>query len=137
MAAELGFKKWERITSLITIDHLFKQGSTVFEFPFKVFYSFNLPSPTKGRLEMAVTVPKKRLKHANDRNYIKRVAREGFRCNNQSLKATLELNEKKLSLFLVYVGASDTEASEIQRKIIVILNRLQQIIQQDDQKEGI
>lgn len=86
---------------------------------------------------MAVTVPKKRLKHANDRNYIKRVAREGFRCNNQSLKATLELNEKKLSLFLVYVGASDTEASEIQRKIIVILNRLQQIIQQDDQKEGI
>ncbi len=137
MAAEQGFKKWERITSLITIDQLFKEGSTVFEFPFKVFYNFGLSTPTKGRLEIAIAVPKKRLKHANDRNYVKRLTREAFRCNKQPLLKTLEESEKKLSVFLVYVGTTDVNAALLQQKIIVILNRLQTITLSEDQKSGI
>ncbi len=135
--AEFGFKKWERITSPITIDTVFKSGETVFEFPFKVFYSFGLNMPLKGRLEMAIAVPKKRLKHANKRNYVKRLTREAFRLNKASLLQTLDETEKKLSVFFIYVGTVDVKPEQLQQKIIVILNRLQSVTISDDKKEGI
>ncbi len=134
---EFGFKKWERITSPITIDTLFKGGSTEFEFPFKVFYSFGMTTPLKGRIEMAIAVPKKRLKHAHERNYIKRLTREAFRLNKPSLLQTLEQCEKKLSVFFVYVGTADVKPAQLQQKIIVILNRLQSVTVSEDQKESI
>lgn len=137
MAGTQGFKKWERITNLNTIEHLFKNGEGVFEFPFKVLYSFDLPTPTKGQMEIAISVPKKRLKRANERNYVKRLTREAFRLNKQLLLGTLEECERKLSVFLVYVGTTDVNAAQLQQKIIVILNRLQTITLSEDQKAAL
>lgn len=121
------FKKHERITSEITIENLFKGNMSVFEFPFKAFYGFDLYTPQKGKLEMAIAVPKKRLKHANDRNYIKRLVREAFRRNKQDLTLSLESAGRKMSVFFVYVGTADTKPDQVQEKIIVILKRLQRL----------
>ncbi len=123
MTGEFGFKKYERITSLKTIEHLFEKGNKCFEFPFRVFYNFDLESPEKGQLEVAIAVPKKRIRKANKRNYIKRITREAFRLNNSELKTTLNEHQQKLSIFLVFVGAADVNFDLVQHKIILLLDR--------------
>ncbi|MES2627752.1 MAG: ribonuclease P protein component [Bacteroidota bacterium] len=132
-----GFKKWERITNEATIEHLFKKGTSLFEFPFKVFYSFDLPTPRKGSMEMAIAVPKKRLKHANDRNRVKRLVRESYRLNRLPVLEILEKNEKRMSLFLIYVGTADVNADQVRQKIIVLLNRLQPLVVSEQEPQDL
>jgi len=126
MMDDFGLKKWERITCLKTIDHLFTGGQKHFEYPFRVFYGFNQDSsPLKGHLEMAIAVPKKRVRRAHHRNYIKRITREAFRLNNVSLKKSLIEKNQRLSIFLVFAGAADVNFDQVQHKIILLLNRFQ------------
>lgn len=79
--------KEERICSDKTIDSLFTDGDSCFKYPLRVVY--------KPRVEVAVStsrmlisVPKKRFKHAVDRNRIKRQVREAYRLN-KSLLSTI------------------------------------------------
>ena len=126
MSVENGLKKCERITSQITLEHLFNKGKKIFEYPYKVFYDFNLGTPLDCELEMAISVPKKRIRKAHNRNRIKRLTREGYRTNKLKLIKELAQNKQRLSVFLIFVGTADVNLAQVEEKIIVILNRLQE-----------
>ena len=71
------FPKSLRLSGKKDIDELFKSGSSVMSYPFRMLM---LPSAKPGIL---FTVPYRNFKKATDRNRVKRLMRETWRLNRQ------------------------------------------------------
>ena len=84
-------------------------------------------------MQLLISVPKRNFKKAVDRNKIKRLVRESYRKNKSSLLDSRVSSEKQLLIGLVYTGNTILPYAEIERKIILILQRL---IEQDEQAAG-
>jgi ribonuclease P protein component len=120
--ALFSFSKKERLKNKIEIESLFSEGNRFFEYPFNVIWK--LDSNSDYTLKMAVSVPKKKIPNATDRNKIKRLVREAFRKNKTIIQQPLEAKNVKLHLMLVYSQSSIISMSEIEDKISVTLQRL-------------
>lgn len=120
--ALFSFSKKERLKNKIEIESLFSEGNRFFEYPFNVIWK--LYSNSDSTLKMAVSVPKKKIPNAIDRNKIKRLVREAFRKNKTIIQQPLEAKNVKLHLMLVYSQSSIISMSEIEDKISVTLQRL-------------
>jgi len=120
--ALFSFSKKERLKNKIEIESLFSEGYRFFEHPFNVIWK--LDSNSDSTLKMAVSVPKKKIPNATDRNKIKRLVREAFRKNKTIIQQPLEAKNVKLHLMLVYSQSSIISMSEIEDKISVTLQRL-------------
>jgi ribonuclease P protein component len=120
--ALFSFSKKERLKNKIEIESLFSEGNRFFEYPFNVIWK--LDSNSDYTLKMAVSVPKKKIPNATDRNKIKRLVREAFRKNKIIIQQPLEAKNVKLHLMLVYSQSSIISMSEIEDKISVTLQRL-------------
>ena len=120
--ALFSFSKKERLKNRIEIESLFSEGIRFFEYPFNVIWK--LYSNSDSTLKMAVSVPKKKIPNATDRNKIKRLVREAFRKNKTIIQQPLEAKNVKLHLMLVYSQSSIISMSEIEDKISVTLQRL-------------
>lgn len=120
--ALFSFSKKERLKNKIEIESLFSEGNRFFEYPFNVIWK--LDSNSDYTLKMAVSVPKKKIPNATDRNKIKRLVREAFRINKTIIQQPLEAKNVKLHLMLVYSQSSIISMSEIEDKISVTLQRL-------------
>ncbi|MDB0007153.1 ribonuclease P protein component [Flavobacteriales bacterium] len=120
--ALFSFSKKERLKNKIEIESLFSEGNRFFEYPFNVIWK--LDSNSDSTLKMAVSVPKKKIPNATDRNKIKRLVREAFRKNKTIIQQPLEAKNVKLHLMLVYSQSSIISMSEIEDKISVTLQRL-------------
>src|SRR5476649_2030666 len=77
------FKKEERLCNKKLIDGLFHSGSSFLCYPYKV--SWMLIDGGTVPAQVVFGVPKKRYKHAVDRNLIKRRTREAYRLHKQQL----------------------------------------------------
>ncbi|MCB2207776.1 MAG: ribonuclease P protein component [Bacteroidetes bacterium] len=120
--------KEERLHSKKLIDKLFKEGKSLFSYPFKVIYiSVNEESVYPSKL--LISVSKRHFKKAVDRNYLKRLVREAYRNNKEPLVSYLKTYNKSLFFGLIYVSETILSYREIERKLILILQRL---IEQDE-----
>jgi ribonuclease P protein component len=72
-------------------------------FPFAVYYKHVSQFDTPG-VSVAFAIPKKRFKHAVDRNRIKRLCREAYRLNKHQLLVQLPSPQTKLLLFFMFNG---------------------------------
>lgn len=73
----LGFLQAHRLSLKKDIDSLFLKGNSVQEFPFRFVWHHH--SEKSNAIKVIISVPKKRIPHAVDRNYVKRIIREYFR----------------------------------------------------------
>ena len=112
------FSKEERLHSKKLIKELFDKGSSFFLYPFKVLY---LDHPGITDNQLLVSVSKRKLKNATDRNYIKRRVKEAYRLNKHHLPATQ--GSKKL-IALIYVSKDLMGFHDIQPKVIKTLKKL-------------
>ena len=126
------FTKSERLHSRKLIGELFKGGNTFFKFPFKVIWLHKEMDGDAG-VQMLVSVSKRNFKKAVDRNKVKRLVREAYRKQKYRLYESESLTDKQLLIGLIYTGKAILEYAEIERKIILILQRL---IEQDEQAAG-
>ncbi len=122
------FPKIEKLKSTKDIDALFNGGKSIYESPIRVIYK-KKEKPSKISLSVGVSVPKKLIKLAVNRNLIKRRMRESYRLNNHQLKQTLLTSETQLNVMFVYGSKQILSYSEIEDKIKVILNRLNSMFQ--------
>ena len=104
--------KSERLTSQLVIEKIFAGGNaSMAAFPLRIVYMQMERSgeeeATKAPLvSILVSVPKKRFRHAVDRNRMKRLIREAYRLNKHILWEALE--GKDFRLALAFVCITDT-----------------------------
>lgn len=122
------FPKRQRITSQKLVDDLFTPGAarSLVAFPLRVVFAVKSPSATApsapslvsssacvpgasaAGVQLLVSVPKRRLRHAVDRNRAKRQVREAFRLQRGPLLAALPDGH---ALVMAVVWLSDTPQS--------------------------
>jgi ribonuclease P protein component len=118
-----GFKKEERLHSKKRIGLLFSEGESFFVYPFKVVYT-TLPESSDYPVQLLISVSKQKFKHAVKRNRVKRLVRESYR-KHKSILFEQENHEKKTLLVgLIYVANTIMDYHQIEKKIILILQRL-------------
>lgn len=108
----------ERLKSRKQIDSLFRTGKSFSVFPLRVFYRWE----GEALPRVGVSAPKRHFKRAVDRNRIKRLLREGYRLQKQTL---LEApSAPGLQVFIVYTGKELPTQHEMLEKIGVVLRKL-------------
>ena len=115
-------KKEERIYLRSELNELFASRGSFVCYPFRVVY---LEVPRQELpLKMMVSVPKRRLKHAVDRNYIKRLTREAYRLTKKELVEQID-PEVTLLVGFIYLKDRLSMYSTIQQAIEEALKKLQ------------
>lgn len=118
-----GFPKAYKLRSKKEIETLFANGTVSFDFPIKLVWmlipEYNAVSPIK----IAISVSKKRFKHAVTRNLIKRKIRESARMCFPDLESFLQIQKCSLVCVIIYV---DTHVPTYK----IILNNVNRVFQQ-------
>ena len=74
-------------------------------------------------VQMMISVPKRRFKHAIDRNRVKRQVRETYRKNKQLLYNKLS-NGKKITLGFLWLDAKHHTSAVVEDKVQNLLRRI-------------
>lgn len=77
-------------------------------------------------LQVLISVPKRRLHHAIDRNRVKRQVREAYRRHKQTLWERLEQQNRRLAIAFIYIGDAPSSSSQITRSVCKILHRIEE-----------
>jgi ribonuclease P protein component len=121
------FPKCERMTSKKEIDTLFLTGEAFFVYPFKVICQIReVKTETFETLQVLISVPKRNFKRANKRNHFRRLMKEAYRLNKQSLQAQLKSTNQSLRLVIVYHTKEELSYQTILPKVIQVLNKLEE-----------
>lgn len=117
------FPKRERITSKKTIDLLFggSQSKSFVAFPLRAVWM--VQESTEPAVQVLVSVPKKRLRHAVDRNRAKRQVREAYRLGKHQLDGALAAG-KSLTVAFVWLSDSLEPSSLVSGRMGKILSRI-------------
>ena len=109
---------------------LFGSGSTsMAAFPLRaVFKAVPRQTPADVPVQVLISVPKKRFKHAVDRNRVKRQVREAYR-HHKALLYDVLANQQQLLLAFVWIAdelmPSATVADRIQKLVKRITERIE------------
>jgi ribonuclease P protein component len=94
------FPKEERLCSETRITALFQGGESFMSYPMRVVWLAFKPVG-EPEIRVVMSVPKKKLRHAVDRNRVKRLMREAYRLNRKPLWDLV--NDKGLSLHIAFI----------------------------------
>jgi ribonuclease P protein component len=122
------FTKAERLCSQKLIDQLFAGGNaSIAAFPLRAIYRLSLREETDAvPVAVLMSVPKKRLHHAVDRNRMKRQMREAYRHNKQSLWERLEAKGKRMEIAFICISDEPCESSRVTASMQKILRRIEE-----------
>jgi ribonuclease P protein component len=117
------FRKEERLCSQSVIDEIFSKGKEQRKFPFIAKYIFQRDAAEPG-VKIVISVPKKKAKHAVDRNRLRRQIKEAYRLNKSEFLDPVIKNKISLRLFIIYTGKEKENYAFLQDKLKLILNSL-------------
>ena len=124
------FPKKERICSKIIIDKLFSGGNTAMTvFPLRaIFMTEPLKDNDKYPVQVLISVSKRRMHHAVDRNRIKRQIREMYRLNKNQLVQSC--SERGMKLYIAFISLADEpcDTVKVEKSMIKLLRKTQEKI---------
>mgnify|MGYP001791936628 CR=1 FL=1 len=124
MAATYSYNAKEKLKSRKLLDQLFTKGRSFSVFPVKVFF-MQLPEPGDHPIKAGVGVSARNFRKAVDRNRIKRLLRECYRLNKQSLHAMVNTNQKNIAVFFLYIGKDIPDFILLNEKMQSALTKLE------------
>lgn len=130
MKGSFSFEKNERVASQKLIDELFTGGNSqsVAAFPLRAVYMVQQRQADEPPAKLLISVAKRRLHHAVDRNRTKRQLREAYRLNKHRLESTLPDNEQLVVAFIWLaegLESTDTVAARVKSLLKRISVKLQ------------
>ncbi len=127
--------KSERLYLRESISELFANGRTFVCFPYRVVYYIkkadaeDQPDPKRqGRCAIMIAAPKKRFKHAVERNHVKRLTREAYRVQKLPLHNALEKTGLSIEIGFIYVDNKFISFDETYKVIGRAIGRIQRAI---------
>lgn len=102
----MNFPKSERLTAKRDIDALFAQGKSAREQFLAVKYLDRERTDDEPPFQILFSVPKRNLKRAVQRNRVKRMLRELYRCNKPKWQKLPMAPNKKRLIAVIYTGKS-------------------------------
>ncbi len=117
------FRKKERLCSQKAIDELMAQETKFFSHPFMVRWH-KLPQNAETPAKLLIIVPKRRLRHAVDRNRTKRLIRECYRKQKYKLYTLLNEQNTSINLSLSYADNNCPDYHTLWDKTEKTLDRL-------------
>lgn len=122
------FRKAERLCSKKHIETLFAGGSrTISAYPLRVVFTTTSPSQAKERVSVLVSVSKRHLRHAVDRNSVKRLIREAYRLNKEVLLSALAEGQC-LDIAFIWMSDERSEFHIVESKVKLLLQRMAELL---------
>lgn len=144
------FPKDYRLHHRSLVEGLFRLGEAFYEFPFRVTWRVlsdeelnknfrNVVPEGIGSLQMMVTVPKKKRKHAVDRVLMRRRIKEAYRLNFATLRQKVEdySGIKTMSLGIVYIHDKNLPYKTMEEKMVAVLNKLELKIDKKEEERNV
>lgn len=132
-----GMGKREKLRHKTLVDGVFAEGKTLYDYPLRVTYralgrnelsgAFCDHVPERiGELQMLITVPKKKIRHAVDRVKIRRRIRESYRLNRLELQEAVNASDdiRTLGMAFIYLHKEEMDYSAIERKMKRLLQKI-------------
>jgi ribonuclease P protein component len=118
------FKKSERLCSKKYIKYLFAKGEKMMVFPFSVYWCVCATDDISVPAQVLISVSKRKMKHAVDRNHTKRVIRECYRLHKEQLYEVLTQKDCKILLSINYLQDKRRNFPSMEQKYMRMLDRL-------------
>lgn len=115
------FSKNERLKSGKKLQQLFTARQSVHAGTVRLLY---LAEEGSSLLKCGVGLSGRYFKKAVDRNRIKRLLREAYRLQQHDLKTFTEINQKDISIFILYTGKELPQYENIYNAVGVALQKL-------------
>ena len=133
----LTLRKGEKLRHRSLVDPLFREGQSLYEYPLRIAWralseeeldkTFRDHVPDRiDSLQMLITVPKKKRRHAVDRVLMRRRIREAYRLNRLLLKEAVERDPRlrTLSMAIIYLHGKNLPYSTIEQKLGLLFKKL-------------
>ncbi|MDE7147758.1 MAG: ribonuclease P protein component [Duncaniella sp.] len=119
--------KIEKLRSEIAIGQLFDRSNpaalSVMAYPLRAVWTVNTARRSASCPQFLIAVPKKKLRHAVDRVYMRRRIREAYRINRHLIPRDLPLD-----IAFVYVASDLQTYATVEKSVIRILTRISQAL---------
>jgi len=119
------FRKDERLCKKVLITDLYNLGKSFTVYPFRLTYLVR-DFPSDYPASLLISVPKRMIRQAVDRNIVKRRIRESYRKNKFILYDYLTEKQVKMIISITYTPKELLPYHLLQQKIIVLLQRLRE-----------
>ena len=125
MVAPTTFRKQERIVSKQLIETLFEKGDSqsLAAYPLRAIYTQTERRTECAETQILISVPKKRFKHAVDRNMVKRQIREAYRKNKHLLSGHIG-EGKQLLIAFVWLSDKHSTTAGVEKRVVSLLQKI-------------
>jgi len=126
------FRKEEKLCSQKIIGDIFLSGTSFLCYPLKVVWKYE-ELLTSYPAQVVFSVPKRLFKRAHDRNLLKRQLREVYRHQKQELYQSLEVNDRKIAVMIVYIAKEKLEFGQIESAMAKVISKLKKKLEPQQQ----
>ncbi len=127
--------KKERLCGKSVISELFNSNNSLFCYPFRCLWEAvpldnsenNESNDNQPTVSVLFSVPKRRVKHANKRNLVKRRMKESYRLNKHALVDSVNINNQSIHVALLYVSTDILDYHKIEAAIKTLLVEIEKV----------
>jgi len=119
------FSKEERIVSNLLIETLFEKGNSqsLTAFPLRAVFLKTEQHEGCAPVQLLISVPKKRFKHAVDRNRVKRQVREAYRKHKTLLSDTVAEGQMLL-IAIIWLTDKHFSTADVEKKMVSLMKQI-------------
>ena len=119
------FRKEERIVSNLLIETLFEKSNSqsLTAYPLRAVYLKTEHREGCAPVQLLISVPKKKFKHAVDRNRVKRQIREAYRKNKSLFEGAVEEGQMLL-IAIIWLSDKHFATKEVEKRVISLLKQM-------------